>query len=175
MKPTALLLCGLPYAGKSAIADALVEDGYAVISLNSINHERGLGLDGESVPGSEWMRTHRTALERLNAYLRAGHSVVWDDSNYAAFIRDPIFEAAIEAGGDPVVVFVDTPLEVVRTRAAYVAERGHRPICPPEDFERVVRDFERPCCGVRIDGTLKPDVALAKLRAALNRQPVTLT
>ena len=172
MRPTALLLCGLPYSGKSTLAEALIADGYFLISLDAINHERGLGLHGQSVPGSEWMETHRVALERLRAYVQAGHSVVWDDTNYAAWIRDPIFEAALEAGSEPVVVFVDTPLEIVRARAVDTKVRGLRPACPEEDFERVIRDFERPCCGVRVDGTAGAEAAVKKVRQALNREAV---
>jgi predicted kinase len=175
MRPTALLLCGLPYAGKSTLAEALIADGYFLISLDAINHERGLGLDGKSVPGSEWMETHRVALERLQAYIKAGHSVVWDDTNYAAWIRDPIFEAAVEAGAEPLVVFVDAPLEIVHRRAEEARTSRLRTICPDEDFERVVRDFERPCCGVRIDATLGPDHAVGVLRKALNRVAVPQT
>ncbi|MGV3616160.1 MAG: AAA family ATPase [Fimbriimonas sp.] len=171
MRPTALLLCGLPYSGKSTLAESLIIDGYFVISLDAINHERGLGLDGQSVPGSEWMETHRIALERLRAYLQAGHNVIWDDTNYAAWIRDPIFEAALESGAEPLVVLVDTPVEIVRRRAEEAKAQG-RPVCPEEDFERVVRDFERPCCVVRIDGTQPLEGRTRTLRQALSREPV---
>lgn len=170
MKPTAILLCGLPYAGKSAIADALISDGYFLISLNEINHQRGLGLDGRSVPGHEWLETHQIAMGRLASYISAGHNIVWDDSNYAAWIRDPIFEAAERAGADPVFVFVDTPVEVVTERAE-LAERARRHSrCPVEDFHRVVREFERPACGIRIDGMQPAEVAALSLRQALRRE-----
>jgi len=169
MKPTALILCGLPYSGKSTLADALIEDGYVLVSLDAINAERGLGLDGQSIPGSEWMETHRIAHERMRNYLAAGHNVVWDDTNYAAWIRDPVFEAALEAGAEPVMVFVDTPVAEVRRRAEVTAARGERSLCPTEDFERIIRDFERPCCGVRIDSTLSASHGVQTLRQAFGR------
>ena len=172
MRPTALLLCGLPYSGKTTLAEALIDDGYIVISLDAIHHERGLGLNGESIPGSEWMETHRIALERLRSYIQAGHNVIWDDTNYAAWIRDPVFEATQEAGGEPLLVLVDAPVHVVRSRAAEAKARGCVPVMPEEDFERVLRDFERPCCVFRIDGSLGHEHRVRTLREALNRQPV---
>lgn len=159
MKPTAVLLCGLPYAGKSAVADLLALDGFAIISLNAINRERGLGTHGNSVPGGEWAETHRVANERMTALLQQGRNVVWDDTNYAAWIRDPVFEAALEAGAEPVAVFVDTPVDEIRRRAD-----GRY---PAEDLEKLIRDFERPCCAIRVDGTLPIDVAIAPLRRAI--------
>jgi predicted kinase len=170
MKPTAILLCGLPYSGKSSLAAALAHDGYRVISLTDINHERGLGWNGDAVPGSEWMESHHVALNRLRALIAMGQSVVWDDTNYAAWIRDPIFEAVESAGGEPVIVFVDTPVEVVRARAEAAEIQGDPERFPHDDFERVLREFERPCCGIRIDGTLKSATARDTLRNMLRRE-----
>ena len=166
MKPTAILLCGLPYSGKSSLAAALQGDGYETICPQSINSERGLGLNGEDIPGSEWMQTHQIALDRMRDFISSGKNVVWDDTNYAAWIRDPIFEAAEQAGGEPVVVFVDAPLEVVRQRAS---DCKHGEL-PHDDFDRIVRDFEKPCSWLRIDGTLKPNRAVELLRSALRRE-----
>lgn len=168
MKPTALILCGLPYSGTSSIAAALENDGFELICLLTINEERGLGVDGAAVTGPEWLRTHQIALDRMRTLIAKGESVVWDDTNYAAWIRDPIFDAAEEAGAQPLVVFVDTPLEEVQARAA---SRGHASM-PREDFDRAVRDFERPCCALRIDGAMKTEQAVALIRKALRREPV---
>lgn len=170
MRPTALLLCGLPFSGKSSLATAINSEGYEVISLDAINQERGFGFNGESVPGAEWMTTHRIALDRLRHLLSHGKNVVWDDTNYAAWIRDPIFEVALDEGAMPVIVFVDAPVQTVLERAREAAEKGTRSACPSEDFERVIRDFERPACGVRIDGTQPTEMALKSLWSALMHQ-----
>ena len=169
MKPTVIILCGLPYSGKSTLAEALGSDGFAVISLDAINRDRGLGLKGEPVPGFEWQESHRLAQQRLRELLADGRDVVWDDTNYAAWIRDPIFESAVENGGEPVVVFVDTPMEEVHRRAATARLAGQQ-ACPEQDFTRVLRDFERPCCGIRVDGTLPVGHNADPVRRALRRE-----
>jgi len=173
MKQTVILLCGLPYSGKSSFAQALAADGFEVISLDAINQERGFGIDGAPVPGSEWLETHQIAHSRMRALLADDKPVVWDDTNYAAWIRDPIFEAAIEAGGDPVVVFVDTPIEEIRNRRATATAAGLPPLCPNEDFERAVQDFERPCCGIRVEGTLPVSQAIGPVRRAIRQGQLT--
>ncbi|AIE83917.1 ATP-binding protein [Fimbriimonas ginsengisoli] len=161
MKPTAVLLCGLPYSGKTALATSLALEGYVIISLNEINRARGLGLHGNSVPGGEWLETHRIANERMREFLAQGRNVVWDDTNYAAWIRDPVFDAALDAGAEPVWVWVDTPIDEIRRRAD-----GRY---PTEDLEKLIRDFEKPCCAIRLDGKQPIDVALQPLRRAMGK------
>jgi len=84
---------------------------------------------------------------------------VWDDTNYAAWIRDPVFDAALEAGAEPVWVFVDTPVEEIRRRAD-----GRY---PAEDLEKLIRDFEKPCCAIRIDGTQPAALAATPLKRGI--------
>lgn len=173
MRPTALILCGLPFAGKSTLAEALIADGYLIVSIDGINEERGLGKNGAKISAYAWEETHKIALERFRDHLQTGKNVVWDDTNYAAFIRDPIFEAAMEAGGEPVVVFVDAPVEVVRSRAGQTTKHS-RP-SSVQDIERVIKNFERPACGVRIDGTVASEHAIQTLKQILRRDAAIST
>lgn len=169
MRPTVILLCGLPFSGKSTVAAALAEDGYAVISLDTINHEQGLGKEGASIPGSAWSETHRIANERLAEYVKSGKDVVWDDTNYAAWIRDPLFETAVNLGGDPVVVHIEASEQVVRARATENSILKTRHESSVEDFERVIGHFEKPCCGIRIDGNQSKSNVISAARRALRQ------
>ncbi|MHB0969193.1 MAG: hypothetical protein ACYC7A_00115 [Thermoanaerobaculia bacterium] len=67
-----VILCGTAYSGKSTLACALEERcGFAVVSLDAINAERGL-WGGDGLPIAEWERSHAEAIERVRALVTAG-------------------------------------------------------------------------------------------------------
>ena len=62
-QPILLLMCGLPFAGKTTLATALAERfGWQYISLDAINTERGMGLNGRAIEPDEWSETYSEAL-----------------------------------------------------------------------------------------------------------------
>lgn len=62
------VMCGLPFSGKSTLARALAAfRGYGLVVYDTINSERGIGVDGAPIPPHEWERTeaevHRRVME----------------------------------------------------------------------------------------------------------------
>ncbi len=112
-----LLLCGLPFAGKTTVANELRERlGAGVISLDAINAERGLE-GGDGIEVDEWRRTHEIALERLAAELEASTTiVVIDDTNCLRFLRDHYRTVASRFEANTYVVLVRTTMEEVVQR-----------------------------------------------------------
>lgn len=85
---TLVLMCGLSFSGKSTLAQRLAtEPPAAVLSIDSINEERGL-YGGGGIPGEEWENTLRIADERASGLLGAGHDVVIEDTGSPRFVRD---------------------------------------------------------------------------------------
>jgi predicted kinase len=74
-------MCGLPFAGKSTAARALQSrTKAALVQLDAINAERGLGLDGSAIPEQEWSQTYAEAYRRVDALSRkwsGGYSRPW--------------------------------------------------------------------------------------------------
>lgn len=112
-----LLLCGLPFAGKTTVANELRERlGASVISLDAINAERGLE-GGDGIEVDEWRRTHEIALERLAAELEASTTiVVIDDTNCLRFLRDHYRAVASRFEAKTYVVLVRATMEEVVQR-----------------------------------------------------------
>lgn len=113
---TLYLMCGLPFSGKTVLAEALVQhlDG-AYLSLDEINIERGL-FGGAEIPVGEWERTHQIALGRLDALMQQGVDVVLDDTNNLRMLRDRFRNMAIEHAYSTRLLYLAPPPEVMRTR-----------------------------------------------------------
>jgi hypothetical protein len=63
-KPLLILMCGVPFAGKTTLARAIaVQCGWQYISLDMVNTERGVGMDGQLIPLHEWERPMRKPID----------------------------------------------------------------------------------------------------------------
>jgi len=102
--------------GKSTVAEQLGTALRAVVvCLDAINAERGL-VSGSGVADSEWVRTHEVSRQRVRAALLDGAAAVVDDTSSPRFLRDGWRELARRAGVPLVLVYVDTPVEVLLAR-----------------------------------------------------------
>jgi predicted kinase len=142
--PALVIMCGLPFAGKTTVARALARRlGARVVSLDEINAARGL-LGGDGIPTEEWERTHRAALDEAGVLLARGDAAVIDDTGCFRWLRDRYREVARRLGRDSVVVFVHTSLDEARRRLAANAVTGERPGVRTEILEELARTFEPP-------------------------------
>jgi len=142
--PALVIMCGLPFAGKTTVARAVARRlGGRVISLDQINAARGL-LGGDGIPTEEWERTHRIALDEAGALLGRGATAVIDDTGCFRWLRDRYREVARLHGRDSVVIFVQTPLEEARRRLAVNAVTGERHGVRSEILEALAGTFEPP-------------------------------
>jgi len=108
--PCVYILCGLPFAGKTFLAKALVRHlNLPRVSIDEINSERGLGFDNAPISSEDWGITYAESYTRLDAYLRAGRSVVYDAANFTRAERDKARAVAAQSGSEAVVLHVTTP------------------------------------------------------------------
>ena len=141
---TLILMCGLPFSGKSTLAKAIVNRiGCAYISLDEINQERGLGFGGDGIPVEEWEKTHAEALERLRDRLVAG-DVILDDTCCYRWIRDRYRALAEELGSVTRVVYLNIPAETISKRMETNRTIASRHGVRAEIFEAVSESFEEP-------------------------------
>lgn len=111
-----ILLCGLSFSGKSTLAKILAQRlDAAVVSLDDINEERGL-FGGQGISGEEWEATHRIADERVAGLLRAGRTVIVDDTGSPRFVRDRWRSIADQTRAAFAIVWVDVDVETQQER-----------------------------------------------------------
>lgn len=116
MFQTVYAMCGLAFSGKSSAAGVIARELQAeLISLDTINHERGL-RGGEGMSDAQWEETSFMAMERLRALLKQGRSVVLDDTFSHRFLRERCKGVAEDHGCGFVILFMDTPLAVIEAR-----------------------------------------------------------
>lgn len=143
--PRLLLLCGLAFSGKTTLARALARRlALPRVSLDEINAERGLSPGGQGLPAEAWEGSHAVAETRLVASFASGRSAVLDDTGCFRWLRDRYRELARRHGCDTVVVFVDTPVEVIRARIDENTRASNRSTIIEEVFARHVAEFEPP-------------------------------
>jgi predicted kinase len=139
-----VLLCGRSFSGKSTVASSRAGSlPGSVVSLDAINEERGL-YGGEGIPLSEWAWTNELAKERVLARLHDDETVIVDDTRSPRFLRDGGRALCSSAGAPMVLVFVDTPAEVIQQRHLANRATGHRGDVTDEVMAAHQESFEPP-------------------------------
>jgi predicted kinase len=137
-------MCGVAFSGKSTLARRIADElSIPLISLDAINHERGL-RGGEGMSIAQWEETSAIAMNRLRQRLMEGESVVVDDTFSRRFLRNRCKAVAQEFGAGFTIVFVDTPIDEIRARRGANYERPTRHHVRDEVFEDHYKTFQFP-------------------------------
>lgn len=139
-----IALCGLAFSGKSTMARRIAEaTGAELVSYDAINARRG--FDGGTVmDDQEWEKTSLMAAASARAVLASGRRVVVDDTFSHRFLRKRFAAVAQAAGAPFVLLFVDTPLEVIEARIAENARTKDRHHIAPDVFAAHRARFQFP-------------------------------
>jgi predicted kinase len=168
------LMCGLSFAGKSTVAATIVEHfDVDLLSLDAINAERGLE-GGKGIPVEEWATTNAIAHERARIALRAGRSVVIDDTGSPRFIRDAWRETAVAGGASFAIVWVRIDASTQRQRVEANRDCRMRMDVTDEVLKAHRAGFDEPTADERpilVDGgsAIDVEVLLRRLRDADDR------
>lgn len=146
MKPCLYILCGLPFAGKSTLAHALVEQfGFVHIDMDQINKERGFGITGNtSISAEDWAVTYEESYKRTEEALASGKTVIHDSVNFTRVQRDTLRTIARAHNIPATVIYVDTPREIAKKRWQHNRMIKGRNDVRDEDFAEVADNFQAP-------------------------------
>jgi predicted kinase len=137
-------MCGVAFSGKSTLARRIADElSISLISLDAINHERGL-RGGEGMSIAQWEETSAIAMDRLRQCLREERSAMVDDTFSRRFLRDRCKTAARESGAGFTIVFVDTPIEEIRSRRDANHQNPTRHHVRDDVFEDHYKTFQFP-------------------------------
>lgn len=137
-------MCGVAFSGKTTLARCIAEElSIVLISLDAINHERGL-RGGEGMSIAQWEETSAIAMDRLRECLRQGRSAVVDDTFSRRFLRDRCKAVALEFGARFTILFVGTPLGEIRSRREANNKRPTRHHVRDSVFEEHYKTFQFP-------------------------------
>ena len=118
MKPVLFIMCGLPFSGKTVLAQKLSEHfDNSVISIDSIREEFGFSWeDNEKVTPADWDKVFTAVHKRIGQELDLGHSVIYDSANQDRASRDDLRAFAKKHNATTKIIYLDVPLEVIMKR-----------------------------------------------------------
>lgn len=131
-RTTVTVMSGLPGAGKDTWI-ARERPGLAVVSLDALRAEMGVGPTGDQRPVAA------AAHELAREHLRAGRPFVWNATNVSRSLRGRCVDLAADYGARVEIVALEAPPQELRARL----DRRDRPV-PAAAVERLVRRWEYP-------------------------------
>lgn len=138
------IMCGLAFSGKSTLARKIAEHtGSRLIAFDKLWVEKE--KEHPITKGDEgWRFIRKVAQEEIAKALREGISVVYDDNNVRFEHREEIREIGRSLGADPIVVYLNTPMDLIKERERVNKTTGERHEVEPENFQTVVEQLEVP-------------------------------
>ena len=142
--PTLYIMCGLAFSGKSTLARKIAEHtGSKIIAFDKLWVEKA---KEQPVPqGAEgWKFIREVGQNEVEEALKGGASVVYDDNNVRFEHRGELREVARRFKARAIVVYLNTPLEIIRERVAINKTTGQRHEVEPKNFNTVLEQLQIP-------------------------------
>jgi len=141
---TLYIMCGLAFSGKSILARKIADyTSSDLVAFDKLwvekDKEKPVPEDADG-----WRYIRAVAQEKALGYLKAGNSVVYDDNNPRREHREELIKVAREAGVRAVIIYLDTPLDIIKTREEANKTLKERHDVEPENFQKVSQDMEVP-------------------------------
>ncbi len=137
-------MCGLAFAGKSTLARKITEyTGSRLIAFDKLwvekEKDRPIPKDANG-----WRFIRKAAQEEIAKSLKEGKSVVYDDNNVRFEHREELRKIAKELGAEDIVVYLNTPIDVIRMRESTNKITGERHKVEPKNFQTVAEQLQVP-------------------------------
>ncbi len=143
---TLFVLCGFPYAGKSFVAEQLLEHAdLRFVSIDDIFHVHGFDWNSNTLPDANtWEQIFRESYEQAKQALMDGKNVLYDSTNQAVSSRDNLREIARSVEADTKVIHVKSSIETVWKRWEKNQESQSRSIVSKDLVQMTIDMFEEP-------------------------------
>lgn len=142
---TFYLMCGLPFSGKSTLANRIKEKiGARLVSLDEINSRRGLETNGEAVSDEEWVKTHQIAQAELINNMSNGRDLILDDTNCFRWLRKKYSDLSKAYGYEPIIIYLNVDVSISLKRLELNENEKRRSGLPREYFLNHAKQFEPP-------------------------------
>lgn len=143
---TLLVLCGLPYAGKSYVAKHLLgKSNLEFVSIDDIFRERGFDWNTNKLPSAEeWQQIFDESYQKTKVALGQGKNVLYDSTNHTVASRHKLQEIASSVGGQSKVLYVKSAVGTIWKRWEENQKNPTRTIVGRELVQSTIDYFEEP-------------------------------
>ncbi len=142
---TLLILCGLPFAGKTTLAKEFEKQGFIRITVDEMNVSLGISFSLEKkISFEEWSYAYREYYKRIRQLLKQGKSVICDGVAFMKREREELRQIAKNYHVQTHVVYVQTPMPVARKRWIDNKKTKERQDIREDDFRHIMQYFQTP-------------------------------
>ena len=141
---TLYIMCGLAFSGKSTLVKKIAEyTGSKLIAFDKLwvnknkEHPVPKGAKG-------WKFIRKVSQGKITKALKSGFSVVYDENNIRFEHREELRNVAKKFGVTAVVVYLNTPLELIKEREAINKTTQQRHEVESENFNAVLDQLQIP-------------------------------
>lgn len=140
-----LILCGLPFAGKTTLAKK-IEKIFSIprIDLDRINRKREIGLKGRNITPTEWQQTYEISYKQAQRWLGKGKSVVYDATNFTKQQREKLKHISQANEAKTIIIYVNVSEKEARRQLEENRKKNLRYDVKDEDFNQVTENFQHP-------------------------------
>ena len=139
-------MVGYPFSGKTVLAQELAKRlGYTRLSIDEVKFDFGFkDISDDDVPDDAWGKIFKELDRRIVANLKSGRTILNEYAWLTKSWRDRARNLATDLGIETKVIFVDTPVEVVRERWLQNKLTNERFDITESVFDEAIKDFEKP-------------------------------
>ncbi len=143
-RPMLYILCGLPYSGKTTLQKELVKRlGLQAVSVDRIMDERDMWREGHPTQ-EDWNEAFSEAYRRIEAYLKAGKTVIFDCANLPFHERENARIIADKLGIMHKLIYLNISKEEILRRWQENEKTGARSQLDQETMETALNLFDEP-------------------------------
>jgi predicted kinase len=167
--PVLIAMCGLPFSGKSVLAEALSRE----LRIRLLSYDYGIYPvhSRQAPPGSsvaaEYDFVQDIARREIGTILARGESLIYDDLLLERDDRRKLAAVAKAHWADFVLIYLDTPLPVIEERRAANSGTRRRTSIPEADMRLDVSLLEPPQDAERAI-YVRPDDVLPEILARVS-------
>lgn len=146
--PALMILCGLPFSGKSTLGRALSDAiGADHVEIDQIVISQGGSFTSGPLSNIVWVAASKEGHQRLDRLLATGRSVIWDAVSFRWSHREKLRRLASQHDAHSHLIWLDVPLAEIGRRRTANRISGARGDVPDADFALVADGFQPPAGG----------------------------
>jgi len=140
------IICGLSFAGKSTLAEAMVESlGHEEVDVDNTKIALyGSDVQDDALTREEWDHIYEETDRQIIDLLHSGRNIIDASRNFTRTERDHIRSMADNLGCQTVTIHVATSEAIARQRWQENRRTRSRRDVTDNDFEDIVRVMEPP-------------------------------